>query len=118
MPGMPPPRLVKGVWKRGYWKPVVVKPGRAWVAGHWSPAGVWVPGFWVEYGMAAEPSAFGARIRFHHDGPPAIEPVTTDPTLWADAPVANPQEDGFTPLTLRLYKHAEERLRAETDLLA
>jgi uroporphyrinogen-III decarboxylase len=77
------------------------------------PDAVWVPGFWVEYGMAAEPSAFGAKITFHHDSPPSIEPVTTDPSLWADAPVANPQEDGFMPLTLRLYKHAEERLQAE-----
>ena len=77
------------------------------------PDVVWIPGFWVEYGMAAEPSAFGARIHFHHDGPPSIEPVSTDPVLWADAPVINPQEDGFMPLVLRRYEYAEARLRAE-----
>lgn len=77
------------------------------------PEAVWIPGFWVEYGMAAEPSAFGARVHFHHDRPPSIEPVATDPALWADAPVADPHEAGFMPLALRLYKHAEERLQAE-----
>jgi uroporphyrinogen-III decarboxylase len=77
------------------------------------PDAVWVPGFWVEYGMAAEPSAFGARIHFHTDRPPSIEPVVTDPTHWAEAPPPDPREDGFMPLILRLYKHAEERLRAE-----
>jgi len=35
----------------------------------------WIPSFWIEYGMAAEPSAFGARIVWHHDQPPSIELV-------------------------------------------
>ncbi len=77
------------------------------------PGCVWVPGFWVEYGMAAEPSAFGTRIHFHHDRPPSIEPVVTDVSHWANAPLPDVHEDGFMPLTLRLYKHAEERLQAE-----
>ena len=34
------------------------------------PDAVWIPGFWVEYGKAAEPSAFGVRVHFHHDRPP------------------------------------------------
>lgn len=77
------------------------------------PDAVWIPGFWVEYGMAVEPSAFGAKIHFHEDRPPSIEPVSTDISLWAEAPVANPYEDGLMPLALRLYQHAEERLQAE-----
>ena len=36
---------------------------------------VWIAGFWVAYGMAAEPSAFGAIPRFYPDRPPSIEPV-------------------------------------------
>ncbi len=77
------------------------------------PDVVWIPGYWVEYGMAAEPSAFGARVHFHQDSPPSIEPVVTDISHWADAPLPNVQEDGFMPLALRLYKHTEERLRAD-----
>ncbi len=78
------------------------------------PDAVWLPGFWVEYGMAAEPSAFGARIKFHRDSPPSIEPVVTDLSFWAASirPV-NPQVDGLMPLALRLYEVMEQRLRAE-----
>jgi uroporphyrinogen-III decarboxylase len=75
---------------------------------------VWIPGFWVEYGMAAEPSAFGAKVRFHPDSPPSVEPVITDLSFWIQAarPV-NPDEDGLMPLVLRLYEVMEQRLRAE-----
>lgn len=77
------------------------------------PDAVWIPGFWVEYGMVALPSAFGARIHFHHNYPPSIEPVTTDITHWADAPLPDVNEDGFMPLALRLYEHVEAQLQAE-----
>ena len=49
------------------------------------PEAVWIPGFWVELGMAAEPSAFGCRLHWHDDRPPSIEPVVTDPTHWASS---------------------------------
>ncbi len=78
------------------------------------PDAVWIPGFWIEYGMAAEPSAFGCKVRFHRDSPPSIEPVVSDLAFWADAiQPANPQEDGLMPLVLRLYTVMDERLRAE-----
>ena len=77
------------------------------------PDAVWIPGFWVEYGMAAEPSAFGVKLRFHPDCPPSIEPLVTDLTFWAEARPANPQEDGLMPLVLRLYEVMDERLQAE-----
>lgn len=77
------------------------------------PDAVWIPGFWVEFGMAALPSAFGARIHFHPDYPPSLEPVTTDIEHWANAPLPNVKEDGFMPLALRLYEHMEARLQAE-----
>lgn len=77
------------------------------------PDAVWVPGFWVEYGMAAEPAAFGVRVHFHHDRPPSIEPVTTDIAHWAESPLPDVYEDGLMPLVLRLYGHIEDRLQAE-----
>jgi len=77
------------------------------------PEAVWIPGFWVEYGMAAEPSAFGVKLRFHPDRPPSIEPLVADLAFWADVKPANPQEDGLMPLVLRLYQAMDEQLRAE-----
>jgi uroporphyrinogen-III decarboxylase len=77
------------------------------------PDAVWIPGFWVEYGMAAEPSAFGAKVRFHPDRPPSIEPLVADLSFWTDVKPVEPQEDGLMPLVLRLYKVMDERLCAE-----
>ncbi len=77
------------------------------------PDAVWIPGFWVEYGMAAEPSAFGCKVHFHADRPPSMMPLVTDASFWANAPVPNVYEDGFMPLALRWTKRADERLRAE-----
>jgi uroporphyrinogen-III decarboxylase len=77
------------------------------------PEAVWLPGFWVEYGMAAEPSAFGAKVLFYPNRPPSIESVVTDLTFWAEAKPADPREAGLMPLILRLYEIMEERLQAE-----
>jgi uroporphyrinogen-III decarboxylase len=77
------------------------------------PDVAWIPGFWVEYGMAAEPSAFGTKMRFFSNRPPSIEPLVTDLAFWADARPANPQEDGLMPLVLRLYEVMDARLQAE-----
>ena len=35
------------------------------------PDVIFVPGFWMEYGMAAEPSALGAKIKFWQDNTPS-----------------------------------------------
>jgi uroporphyrinogen decarboxylase len=77
------------------------------------PDAVWIPGFWVEYGMAAEPSAFGAKVRFHPDRPPSIEPLVADLAFWTEVKPVDPQEDGLMPLVLRLYQVMDERLGAE-----
>jgi len=77
------------------------------------PDAVWIPGFWIEYGMAAMPSSFGVRIHFHPNYPPSLEPVTTDINHWANAPLPDVHEDGFMPLALRLYEYMEARLQAE-----
>lgn len=77
------------------------------------PGAVWVPGFWVEFGMSAEPSAFGAKVRFFPNQPPAIEPLHADLEFWAQVKPINPLEDGFMPLVLRLYEQMDERLCAE-----
>ncbi|HML20553.1 MAG TPA: uroporphyrinogen decarboxylase family protein [Aggregatilinea sp.] len=90
-----------------------------WLAAHKGlldrfPGAVWLPGFWVEYGMAGEPSAFGVKMRFHDDSPPSIEPIVTDLEFWAEhISAADPQTDGLMPLVLRQYRTLDDQLRAE-----
>lgn len=76
------------------------------------PAVAWIPGFWVEYGMAAEPSAFGARVAWHHDRPPSIEPLRGGLAALAGVEPPDPQRHGLMPLVLQRYADAERRLWA------
>ena len=77
------------------------------------PEVTWVPGFWFEYGMALEPSAWGIRMSWHKDYPPSLEFMIDDPEYWAEAPEPNVYEAGLLPFALRAYQYAEERLNAE-----
>ncbi len=77
------------------------------------PEVAWIPGWWVEYGMAAEPSAFGARILWHPDQPPSIEPVRGGLASLANLEPADPHRHGLMPLVLERYADAEKRLLPE-----
>ncbi len=77
------------------------------------PDVAWIPGFWIEYGMAVEPSAFGARIVWHRDQPPSIEPVRGGLAVLADAEPPDPQRHGLMPFVLQRYADAERRLLPE-----
>ncbi len=79
------------------------------------PDVAWIPGYWIEYGMAAEPSAFGARINWHADQPPSIEPVRGGLNVLVDAEPADPQQHGLMPLVLQRYLDAEKRLLPEGE---
>lgn len=77
------------------------------------PDVAWIPGLWVEYGMAAEPSAFGARVIWHHDQPPAIEPVPGGLAALAGVEPPDPYRHGLLPLVLQRYADTERRLLPE-----
>ncbi len=74
------------------------------------PTVVWTPDFWIEYGMAAEPSVFGARIVWHHNQTPSIEPLRSGLPALADMQVPDPHRHGLMPLVLERYEDAERRL--------
>lgn len=74
------------------------------------PHVVWIPGLWVEYGMAAEPSALGARVVWHHDQAPSIEPVPGGLAALDGMEPPDPQRHGLMPLVLQRYADVERRL--------
>ena len=62
-----------------------------------------LPGDWVEFGMASEPSAFGCPVHFYHNQTVGIgHLITTADELDAldDLPVPDPNHDGLMPLVL------------------
>jgi uroporphyrinogen decarboxylase len=72
------------------------------------PDVVVLPGFWVEYGMANEPSAFGARVVWRSDSPPSLRHLELPPSDWPKLPRPDPETDGLMPLVLRRLELLEK----------
>jgi uroporphyrinogen decarboxylase len=71
---------------------------------------IMIPSWWVEYGMAIEPSAFGNRIHFRRDQPPAQSPVLKRLEDVDAIPAVNPLSDGLMPFALHLYRMHRTRI--------
>jgi len=72
------------------------------------PDVVFLPGFWVEYGMANEPSAFGAGIVWRADSPPSIRHLDLPPSEWGKLRRPDPETDGLMPFVLRRLERLEK----------
>jgi len=71
---------------------------------------IFFPSWWVEYGMAIEPSAFGARIAFAPDQTPSMSSTLFHlDDLDHLAPV-DPYADGFMALALHRYRMHKQRI--------
>lgn len=77
------------------------------------PEFIFFPGFWAEYGMCSEPSAFGARCSWHENNLPHADRIFA--SLDDGCPIKkkpNPATDGLLPFILRRLKWAEPRMAA------
>ncbi len=75
------------------------------------PAVIFLPGFWVEMGMAAEPSGFGCRVSLLETKTPLVYPLFSDIRQAGSLPQPNPRTDGLMPLITNFYRHLEPRIR-------
>ncbi|MCD4710501.1 MAG: hypothetical protein K8R52_06625 [Bacteroidales bacterium] len=64
------------------------------------PDAMFLPGFWAEYGMCSEPSAFGARSAFPQNEFPHAFPNIRSPEEIGSLEVPDPVKDGLGPLML------------------
>jgi uroporphyrinogen-III decarboxylase len=64
------------------------------------PELIFLPGFWSEYGMCTEPSAFGAKCVFHKNEFPFADKVIFDPSDIDKLTVPDPEKDGLLPFML------------------
>ena len=78
--------IVDSPWIPGYCKINTIdyfaRPD-VWIAAHEKikadfPDMIFLPDYWVEYGMALEPSGFGCKMEFHPDSPPTIHHIIKD----------------------------------------
>lgn len=74
------------------------------------PDVMFLPGFWSEYGMCTEPSAFGVRCAFpQNEFPHAHKAVLSNDDIDS-LPSPNPKTDGLLPLVLNRLKLAQPRI--------
>jgi uroporphyrinogen-III decarboxylase len=76
------------------------------------PECLFLPGFWSEYGMCTEPSAFGAKCLFHDNEFPFAEKLiqSTEDIDRLEKP--NPRRDGLLPFVIKRLQHSRPRIEA------
>lgn len=77
------------------------------------PDVLFLPGFWSEYGMCTEPSAFGARCTWEETNLPHAHKILTDPGDAARVEKPDVRKDGLLPFMLNRLRRLEPRIQAE-----
>ncbi len=73
---------------------------------------VWfMPGFWSEYGMCTEPSAFGSRMVFLEKSLPHADRIISDVSEGASLPQPNVKTDGLLPFMISRLRNNENAIR-------
>jgi len=65
------------------------------------PDVMFLPGFWSEYGMCTEPSAFGTKCRWEENALPYADKIIRSIGDIANIEKPNPRTDGLLPFVLR-----------------
>jgi uroporphyrinogen-III decarboxylase len=76
------------------------------------PDVMFLPGFWSEFGMCTEPSAFGARCIFPKNEFPHAHKIIQSVDDIESMPQPNPKTDGLLPFMLNRLKLAQPKIEA------
>ena len=75
------------------------------------PDVIFLPGFWSEFGMCTEPSAFGAKCIWPKNEFPHVAKSITDIQLIDTIACPNPQTDGLCPFVINRLQHAHQAIK-------
>jgi len=75
------------------------------------PDVIFFPGFWSEFGMCTEPSAFGAKCIWPKNEFPHVAKSITDIQLIDTITCPNPQTDGLCPFVINRLQHAHKAIK-------
>jgi uroporphyrinogen decarboxylase len=75
------------------------------------PDTLFLPGFWSEYGMCTEPSAFGAVSLWEEDEFPFAKRVLRSPADVERIEKPNPRKEGLLPFVIKRLQHLEPEIR-------
>ncbi len=76
------------------------------------PEVIFLPGFWSEFGMCTEPSAFGARTTFPPDEFPFAHKVINSSDEIDDLVQPDPRNDGLLPFVLNRLKLVQPKIES------
>lgn len=74
---------------------------------------IFLPGFWSEFGMCSEPSAFGARCSFPPDEFPHAYKIISSPDDINKISAPDPGRDGLAPFILNRLLLNREKIESE-----
>jgi len=74
------------------------------------PEVMFLPGFWAEFGMCTEPSAFGSKCSWPENELPYAEKIITDIQGVHSVQKPNPKTDGLPPFVLNRLKHYQGQI--------
>jgi len=77
------------------------------------PDAMFLPGFWSEFGMCTEPSAFGAKCSWQLNEMPYADKILADIKEAGSLAKPNSKKDGLLPFTLNRLKHYRDRIEQE-----
>lgn len=76
------------------------------------PEAIMLPGFWSEYGMCTEPSAFGAVSVWEEDEFPFADKILSSPRDVETLKQPNPRKHGLLPFVIKRLKHLQPEIEA------
>jgi uroporphyrinogen-III decarboxylase len=71
---------------------------------------LFLPGFWAEFGMCTEPSAFGSKCSWQKNELPYADKIITDIQDIHSLSKPNPKTDGLLPFVLNRLKHYQGQI--------
>lgn len=74
------------------------------------PDVMFIPGFWSEYGMCTEPSAFGSKCIWHENELPFSEKILNSLTDIDHLKAPNPKTDGLGPFVIKRLQKYQSRI--------
>jgi len=74
---------------------------------------IFLPGFWSEFGMCTEPSAFGAKCSWQPNEMPYADKVLTDIKEAGSLSKPNSKKDGLLPFVLNRLRHYQGRIEQQ-----
>lgn len=74
------------------------------------PDVMFIPGFWAEFGMCTEPSAFGTKCSWKENKLPHPDKVITDIQQVDSLQKPNPKTDGLLPFVIERLRHCQPNI--------